>query len=199
MIVITNPFPVKDELKIIHSLFENGLKLLHVRKPDFSEAEMNSFLSAIKTEWREQLILHSHHHLTENFRIKRIHFTEKKRLELSKLQLNTLKQKGYNLSTSTHSIEDFNALETDFYYAFLSPVFASISKENHQSEMNLLEAATRRTNIKTKLIGLGGIEANNINTTLKAGFDDIALLGTIWKSNNPLEKFKLCQQTVLSY
>ena len=49
MIVITNPSFIEDEIDILHSLFEEGLSLLHIRKPDFSETEMKTFVSKIKT------------------------------------------------------------------------------------------------------------------------------------------------------
>lgn len=195
MIVITNPTAMTNEINTIHSLFENGLGLLHVRKPYFSETEMQIFLSKIKTEFRQQLVLHSHHQLAEDFGINRIHFTEKNRKENKP---NWFQKPIGFLSTSTHSIEEFNSLSDVFNYAFLSPVFPSISKENYQSETNLLEAVKKRTNFKTKLIALGGIEAKNINQVRNAGFDDVTLLGTVWNSNNPMKNFKLCQQIALS-
>jgi thiamine-phosphate pyrophosphorylase len=37
MIVITNPIAIENEINTIHALFECGLELLHVRKPDFQE------------------------------------------------------------------------------------------------------------------------------------------------------------------
>lgn len=199
MIVITNPTPITDEIQITHSLFEEGLELLHVRKPDFSEAEIKTFLLQIKSDFRAKMVLHSHHQLAEKFGINRIHFSEKKRKETTKLQLEELKIKGFRLSTSVHSIEKFNDLDTLFEYAFLSPVFPSISKENYQPEADLFKAIKKRTNFKTKLISLGGIEAGNINQAYKAGIDGVALLGTIWNQNNPIENFKLCQQIVHSY
>ncbi|WP_431243986.1 hypothetical protein ACQ9BO_05940 [Flavobacterium sp. P21] len=79
MIVITNPFFVEDEIQILHSLFEEGLSLLHIRKPDFCELEMAQFLHQIKLEFRANLVLHSHHHLAEDFGINRFHFSEKER------------------------------------------------------------------------------------------------------------------------
>ena len=36
MIVITNPSAIANEISTIESLFEEGLSLLHIRKPDFS-------------------------------------------------------------------------------------------------------------------------------------------------------------------
>lgn len=202
MIVITNPLVVKDEIKIIHSLFEEGLSLLHIRKPDFSELEMTQFIHQIKLEFRDQIVLHSHHELAEDFGITRIHFSEKERKHIQDFPVSLLqpcKYKCESISTSTHSIEDFNSLKNNFDYAFLSPVFKSISKENYEPKTDLFKALKSRTNYKTKVIALGGIHSQNIQKTLENGFNDIALLGTIWKNENPVKQFKLCQQIVLSY
>ena len=109
------------------------------------------------------------------------------------------KTKGFYLSTSVHAIEDFNSLEDKFEYVFLSPIFPSISKENYYSKTDLFEAIKNRTNYETKLIALGGIESKNTEQTLQNGFDNVALLGTIWNQNNPIENFKLCQQIVQSF
>ncbi len=75
----------------------------------------------------------------------------------------------------------------------------SISKENYHPKTDLFEALKSRTNHKTKAIALGGIDAENIQKTLENGFDDIALLGTIWKNENPFKQFKSCQKIVHSY
>ncbi|TDO78017.1 thiamine-phosphate pyrophosphorylase [Flavobacterium chryseum] len=198
MIVITNPSFIEAEISIINSLFEEGLSLLHIRKPDFSEFEMASFIHQIKLEHRSKLVLHNHHDLAENFGINRFHFSEKER----KYEVNNPsifpKHCKYK-STATHSIQDFNSLENDFDYAFLSPVFTSISKEDYHPRENLFESLKSRTNFKAKVIALGGINAENIEKTLQNGFDDVALLGSIWKNENPIKQFKLCQKIVRSY
>ncbi|WP_343591553.1 thiamine phosphate synthase [Flavobacterium sp.] len=198
MIVISNPFAIADEIKIIHSLFEEGLSLLHIRKPDFSEVEMAQFIHQIKLEFRNKLVLQNHYDLAKDFGINRFHFSEKERKQNLNHPARFSKPCRF-LSTSTHSIEDFNSLENDFDYAFLSPVFNSISKENYHPKTDLFEALKSRTNHKTKAIALGGIDAENIQKTLENGFDDIALLGTIWKNENPLKQFKSCQKIVHSY
>lgn len=203
MIVITNPIPIANEINTIHSLFENGLELLHIRKPNFSDSEMKQFISEIKLEERRRLVLHSHHHLAAIFGINKIHFSESKRKTMQllpgKSPFEKYKTNDFHLSTSVHSIEDFNDLNCAFEYAFLSPVFPSISKENYSSKTNLLEAIKNRTNFRTKLIALGGIEPKNTEQTLKKGFDNIASLGSIWNQNNPIKNFKSCQKIVQSF
>jgi thiamine-phosphate pyrophosphorylase len=199
MIVITSPIPITNEINTIHSLFESGMELLHIRKPDFSEAEIKSFLSEIKTDFRQRLVLHSHHQLAAQFDIDRVHFTERKRAATSKEDLNDQKEKAFTLSTSIHKMIDFEELSNVFDYAFFGPVFKSISKQNYISNLDFKKKLEQRKNNKIALVALGGITHDNIKTALKYGFDDVALLGNIWNSNNPIENFKLCQQTALSF
>lgn len=199
MIVITNPIPIANEINTIHSLFENGLELLHIRKPNYSEEEMKVFLSKIKTCYRQQLVLHSHHQLAFVFGINRIHLTENIRKDICPETLYLYNEQGVHLSTSAHNLESFNDLRIFFEYSFLSPVFPSISKTNHQSNIDLFESIKNRTNFSSKLVALGGISPANISKTLSSGFDDIAILGSIWNANNPIENFKICQHIVHSY
>ena len=199
MIVISNPVPIENEIKLIRALFAEGLMLFHVRKPDFSENDTKAFILEMGFEFRNRLVLHQHHQLAEDFGINRIHFTEKVRNETSHEMLNHWKGKGFTLSTSVHSIENFNTLENDFDYAFLGLVFPSISKENYVPSLDYTTELQKRTNHKTRLTALGGIQSGNINLVLTLGFDDIALLGTIWNQSNPIENFKQCQQIAPSY
>lgn len=194
MIVITNPSAIANEISSIDSFFKEGLSLLHIRKPNFSAIEMAQFIHQVKPEYRDRLVIHQHHDLAEDFGINRIHFSEKNRENSFSIRSD---QKIF--STSTHFIKDFNSLENDFDYAFLSPVFTSISKEDYHPKTNLFEALQSRTNHNTKVIALGGIDSKNIQKALENGFDDVALLGSIWNNENPIKQFKLCQQIALSY
>lgn len=197
MIVITNPIPTVNEIDTIHSLFENGLELLHIRKPDFSEDEMKAFLLEIKSDFRQQLVLHSHHQLASAFGINRIHFTEKTRMETAEESFKKWHKTGFTFSTSIHQMNDFEELSPLFHYAFFGPVFESISKPNYASNIDFKKELEQRKNHKTALVALGGITSERIITALEYGFDYVALLGTIWNSNNPIEKFNLCHN--LSY
>lgn len=203
MIVISNPIAVVNEIDIIHSLFEEGLMLFHVRKPHFEISQMKQFLLKINSNYRDRLVLHSHYDLAEELGINRIHFSESKRKVTLLLPINLPfaqhTTKGFRLSTSVHTIEDFNELDNNFEYAFLAPVYPSISKENYSSKVNQFEAIKSRSNYSTSLVALGGIESKNIKKTLKNGFDEVALLGTIWNRNNPIENFKSCQKIVQSF
>jgi thiamine-phosphate pyrophosphorylase len=89
---------------------------------------MNTFVTEIRLEYRNRLVLHSHHNLA--CPVIQHSFYRKQRNAKKRKQLETCKKQDFTLSTSTHSIEDFNELDPAFDYAFISPVFTSISKEN---------------------------------------------------------------------
>jgi thiamine-phosphate pyrophosphorylase len=203
MIVISNPISVTNEINTIHSLFEEGMLLFHVRKPSFGDLDLKQFISEIKPNYRDNLVLHSHHHTASALGIKRIHFSESERktalLHQNRALFETYKSKGFQLSTSVHTIENFNTLEGHFDYAFLSPVFPSISKGNYASKIDLFEEIKKRENFSTQLVALGGMDFNTIHQTLENGFDSVAVLGTIWNSNYPIENFKLCQRIAQSF
>ena len=99
MIVITNPSAISGEIGIIDSLFEEGLSLLHIRKPEFSAIEMAYFIDKIKVEFRSNLVLHSHHQLAEDLGINRIHFSEKDTKHSHDFPARFSKACRYNFST----------------------------------------------------------------------------------------------------
>lgn len=188
MRVLTSPVTVAHEIDNIHFFFENGLEWLHVRKPGFSQPEMIAFLTALGQDFSNRLVLHNHHELAGYFGITRLH--------ASKTLWNSPKETQI-WSTSTHSMCEFNALQ-QVESAFLGPVHPSLSKPGYLPEANLFETLQERSNFSTKLVALGGISSENIAKTLRSGFDEVALLGTIWNGINPIENFKKCQQIALS-
>lgn len=193
IIVITPEELVQNETEIINALFQEGLDLLHIRKPFIHSDEMRDFIQKIHSEFYHRLVLHSHYDLAESFNISRFHFRETDRQdELYKSFTNK------TISTSVHNIETFNELSEDWEYAFISPVFPSISKKGYGKDSNILNAIKNRNNSNVKLIALGGIHEKNINKVVSSGVDGMALLGAIWENDNPLQIFRRCRQNVLS-
>ena len=195
MIVISNPTEIANEHQIIQALFEEGLELFHIRKPDASEEKLRCYIAAIDSKYHCKLVLHQQYNLVAEFQLERLHFSEKVRQTIP----DNFQKLIPFLSTSVHTIADFNNLSERYDAAFISPIYPSISKTDYKPTQNLLEQTKERTNWKTKWIALGGISAENIVATLTQGFDDVALLGTIWNSTNPIQNFKKCQKIVHTY
>jgi thiamine-phosphate pyrophosphorylase len=193
IIVITPEKIMKNETEIINELFQEGLDLLHIRKPFINSEEMTDFIHKINSKFHHQLVLHNHYNLAKDYTISRFHFREiDRRNDLYK----SFSDK--TISTSVHDIESFNELNEDWEYSFISPVFPSISKKGYGESSTILNEIKGRDNHNVKLIALGGINENNINEAFESGVDGVALLGAIWESDQPLQIFKKCRQNVLS-
>lgn len=195
IIVLTPERSIEDETKLIHRLLENGLDMLHIRKHGLTEMELKNYLNKIKPGFHEKLVLHTYHYLAEPFGIKRLHFSTENRLKDQHLKFS----KKYTISTSTHSIDEFNSLSDEWDYAFSSPVFSSISKQGYGSKKNVFDEFQNRKNYKVKLIGLGGITQNNASKVFEIGADGIALLGGVWQNKNPLKSYLACKQIAHSF
>jgi thiamine-phosphate pyrophosphorylase len=124
-----------------------------------------------------------------DFDIKHFHFKERDRYYSSSLELAQLKLEGFTLSTSIHNEMDIQTL-THFDYAFLGPVFNSISKVGYKGKLN----ETWQRDVKKSdvpLYAIGGINKINIKQLNALGFKGAAVLGAIWEAANPVEEFKL--------
>lgn len=98
-----------------------------------------------------------------------------------------------------HSLQELNEYEHKFRYAFLSPVFESISKKGYRQDFDLhqLKEAIKGRSI----IALGGIDEDKVETCRNLGFAGVAVLGAIWEGRDAVGKFKklkaLCQKNDL--
>lgn len=86
---------------------------------------------------------------------------------------------------SCHSFEEVEALDGQLPYCFLSPIFDSISKRGYHAKFDKNELKAFFKKKRTiKVIGLGGITAENYTELLDLGFDGGAFLGSIWEKYN---------------
>jgi len=193
IIVITPEEVVQNETEIINELFQEGLNLLHIRKPFINSEEMTDFIQKIDSKFHQKLVLHGHYDLAKDFNISRFHFREVDRQ-------NGLFQSFTDkiISTSVHDIETFNLLSEDWEYAFISPVFPSISKKGYGENSNILNDIKKRDHQNVQLIALGGINEKNINEVFESEINGVALLGAIWENDEPLNVFKKCRQNVIN-
>ena len=191
IIVISNPTSIENEHAIINQLFDEGLEIFHLRKKEYSENEIIKFIELIPEKYFNRIVLHSHYHLAKEYNLRGIH-----------VPVNTQNESAYGtLSISFHSLGEIETFDKKFDYGFLSPLFDSISKDGYQSNLNLIEvkkyfqtykplSPLGKAGERLFLIALGGIDEDKIDKVKELGFSGIALLGSIWQSENPLEKFK---------
>jgi len=179
LILISSPVSIPDELIRLNDYFSQGLKLFHLRKPYYSKEKIAEFLDKINPQFYSKIALHSHHALSEKFGINRLHYTEDLRNITSKGTIADQVAEGKIISTSVHSLETFKKLTDLFTYAFLGPVFPSISKKGYGDPFDPKKWLKVKNNVP-KAIGIGGIKSANIQEIKKLGFSGAAILGSVW-------------------
>ncbi|EJL71146.1 thiamine phosphate synthase [Chryseobacterium populi] len=189
IIVITPEECIPDEIYHINEMFQEGLDMLHVRKPLMNSPEMEAFLNKIDKAFLSQVVLHSHFELASKYGISRVHIREADRQNKKYPE----SFPDYLRSTSVHDIETFNVLDDHWEYAFLSPFYPSISKKGYGNRAAIREKSRQRNNPDVKLIALGGINETNCNELLTENINGIALLGAVWQDRRPVEVFRKCR------
>lgn len=194
VIAISNPTGIADEATIINNLFDEGLEILHIRKPGAAIDEIRLLIQKIKMQYHYRISLHQHHELAFDFEIKRLHYTAIHRKKMSNEMLMKLKLESYILSTSIHCLQEWKSLSAAIDYTFFGPVFNSISKSGYTAVITddfILPIQPPYS----KVIAIGGINTKNIKKIKQMQFNGAAVLGSIWqKPRESILQFKALQK-----
>lgn len=178
LIILTPPDFFVEEDKIINSLFEEGLDLLHLRKPDSEPVYSERLLTLLPEEYHKQIVVHDHFYLKEEFNLKGIHLNSR----------NPKAPEDYkgHLSRSLHSLDELRNERKDYDYVFLSPIFDSISKSSYHAAFDeaTLKQAHEEGLIDKNVMALGGITIDNMNKIREYGFGGVVILGDLWNRFN---------------
>ena len=193
LVVLSNETFFPAEAKLVNQLFEQGLSCFHLRKPNASCPEIAKLLDEINARFHPFISLHQCHEIAPNYGIKRLHFSEQSRQNLSASHWESLKKNGGTLSTSIHNLQNLPNVSNFFDYTFFSPVFNSISKEGYKGILTE-DFKLPKGNTSSQIIALGGINSLNISLIKKLEFDGAAVLCFLWKKpENDLTEYKKLQ------
>lgn len=174
LLLLSTPYFFIEEHQILNTLFDEGLDVLHLRKPNTEPVYSERLLSLISDTYRKNIVVHDHFYLKNEYGLKGIHLNQRNP-ELP------AKYKGH-ISCSCHSEEEVLAHKKACDYVFLSPIFDSISKSGYtkaftQEQINDMHA---RKVIDRKVMALGGVGLDNIKQIKDMGFGGAVILGDIW-------------------
>lgn len=187
IVVIAPENDVENEIAILHQLFQEGLQYYHFRKPDKNYKAHSDYLNKIDSQYHNRIVVHYHHELINAFNLKGIHFQEQKRIDHIDnpgQYFKKLEMYGKTISSSFHEPKDLEDCHFEFDYHLLSPVFSSISKEGFQGR------GFDVNHIDKRIIGMGGVSADNLAAFDTLGFAGVGVLGGIWNSTTPIPVFK---------
>ncbi len=178
LIILTTPYFFVEEHQILTALFDEGLDILHLRKPGTEPVYSERLLSLIPEGYRKQIVVHDHFYLKAEYNLKGIHLNSR----------NAAPPEGYKgqMSCSCHSAEEVEAGKKNCDYVFLSPVFDSISKANYKAGFtpDQLRQLSRQRVIDRKVMALGGVSADNAGQLKDYGFGGCVVLGALWSRFN---------------
>lgn len=174
LIVVTSPRFFVEEDKIITSLFEEGLDLLHINKPNAELVYLERLLSLIPSEFHKQIIIHDHFELKEEYGLKGIHLNSRNPREPDEY-------KGH-VSCTCQSIEEVKVEKKLCDYVFMYPLFNNFQKKEKTSIFTPEETriASMQHIIDDKVIAAGGINADNLLQINDYGFGGAALMADLW-------------------
>jgi thiamine-phosphate pyrophosphorylase len=193
LVLLTAPTGLPDEPRLLTNLLAHGVERLHLRKPDWSAAQLEELIQVLPSQFYARLVLHAYPHLVRQYQLGGLHLTGIQRAAATHRPALLPDQ---TLSTSFHSLAEISQHRRRYDYVFLSPIFDSISKEGYSSGFNLAEVQAglrtlaARPSYRPQVLALGGIEAQNIKQVQQAGFAGAAVLGSIWQSADPVEAWR---------
>ena len=181
-----------NEASLIAHLLDAGLARYHLRKPDWKAVQCAKLLEHVPAGLRQRISIHQHHELAETFGVG-VHF--KDGMLGGRLQAVVPRWPATAgtpaFSRSLHHLQSIESDTANLQYAFLSPVFASISKSGYAptwTEAELCDVLSKPRRVQ--LYALGGIRTANSRRAMDYGFDGVVLHGSLWQSADPFKAFQ---------
>lgn len=176
LMVVTSEPDLPDEAAAWESLRDAGMTHLHLRKPHWNEARMAACLESLSPALRACVRLHDHHALAARYKVGGIHLNAR----------HPAPPQGYrgNVSRSCHTLEEVERHKGACEYVFLSPVFASISKQGYEAAFTpeRLRAAAESGLIDARVVAMGGVTPDRLPLLQALGFGGAAVLGALWQA-----------------
>ena len=172
--IISQPQFFVEEDKIITTLFEEGLDLLHLYKPGSEPLYLERLLTLIPDDFHDHIVIHEHYYMKQEF-------------DLAGIHLDTPEQEmpnGYRgkVSRSCMKINQLKELKKTSQYVFLHDIFDSLHQPEVKSKFTLdeIHQASKVGIIDKHVYALGGMNADNIRWAHDEGFGGVVICGDIW-------------------
>ena len=174
LILLTCPEFFVEEDKILTTLFEEGLDILHLRKPNSEPIYCERLLSLMPEQYRKRIVVHDHFYLRDEFGLMGIHLN-KRNPQAPASYRGPVTRTCYDLPSV---VEQKPLCE----YVLLRNIFDSISESENKASFTpdeLLNAA-RRGIIDKSVIAEGGVSLAGIEQVREWGFGGVAIRGDLW-------------------
>ena len=167
-----------EEDKILTSLFEEGLDMLHLYKPESEPVLSERLLSLIPQDYHKRIMVHDHFYLKEEYGLKGIH-------------LNTASDQppaGYRgaVSCTCRDLSELKMCKRHTDYVFLKSLHDSLTTPSDKQSLTIetLQDAARHGLIDRKVYAMGGMTLDNMSMAHELGFGGVVVCGDLWNRFN---------------
>ncbi len=175
ILITTDNFFVEENI-ILNALFEEGLDVLHLKKPNSEPVLCERLLTLMPEKWYDKIVVHDHFYLQSEYNLRGIHLNSR----------NPEPPVGYegHLSRSCKSLKEIEDWKKKCDYVFLSPVFDNPiqTSDCEPYSMDTLIDASKKGIIDNKVIALGGVNVDNVRKAKDLGFGGIGIMGAVWQN-----------------
>ncbi len=192
IVVISPESRDSREIPAMEGFFASGLQRYHVRKPSWTEPELEAWLRGLPGTWRQRIILHEHHALVGRLGLGGCH-------DKDRGQGAPPLQGG--VSRSCHDLPSLRRHLASYASILFGPMFPSLTKPGYGpaadfpwDSLRALLRESRRPRVPdpgepARVLAIGGITANRLARCGELGFDGAAVLGAVWKDSDPARAF----------
>jgi thiamine-phosphate pyrophosphorylase len=173
LIIQTLPTYFVEEDKIITALFEEGMDVLHINKPESEPLYMERLLSLLPTKVYGKIVIHQNYYLMKEHDLKGIHIDNP----------NVPVPDGFkrHISRSTNKISDLKSFKKECDYVMLHSLFDSLHDEVKASlTIEEMQEARRAGLIDKHVYALGGMSLENVQQAKDMGFGGVVICGDLW-------------------
>ena len=171
LILMTTPNFFIEEHQILTALFDEGLDILHIRKPHTEPVYSERLLSLIPEEFRKRIMVHDHYYLKNEYKLKGIHLNPRN---------NPPEKFKGTTSCSVTTLDDARQLRKSVDYMILSPATPETGTIQSGVDEALFEQYSKEKLVDSKLMYMAGASLENIGAIKSAGFGGAVLYGCIW-------------------
>lgn len=180
LVAITPEAAFEGEAEAIEKVLDAGFHTVHLRMPQATADEARALMRQIPPSYHKRIMLASHYQLDGEFAFGGVHIKQGMAMKPE--------WQAMRKSRSYHCGDDLGRIG-DYDYAFISPVFDSISKRGYLrafTPQDLCRITATSPVAQERLVALGGITAEHLSQVAAMGFTGAALLGYLWEGGATL-------------
>ena len=164
LVLMSTPNFFVEEHHILAALFDEGLEMVHLDKPNSEPVFCERLLSLLPESYRRLIVTHDHFYLQNEYELKGIHLSER----------NPQVPAGYKgcVSCSCDSLDSLSQAKKDRDHVLFDVT---------DIDLSTLKDASKRKLIDKKVFATGDIDLDNVSQIADCGFGGVVLQEAIWK------------------